>query len=66
VKLDCKDWSKKDGFKSKIGDGDVNWPAVRKALADIGFTGWCTAEVDGGGRDVLADISERMNRVLLL
>jgi hexulose-6-phosphate isomerase len=66
VKLDCKDWSQKNGFKSKIGDGDINWPAVRQALADIGYAGWCTAEVDGGGRDVLADIAERMNRVLLL
>jgi L-ribulose-5-phosphate 3-epimerase len=47
VKLDCKDWSQKNGFKSKIGDGDVNWPAVRQALAEIGYTGWCTAEVDG-------------------
>lgn len=66
VKLDCKDWSKKNGFKSKIGDGDINWPAVRQALGEIGYTGWCTAEVDGGGREVLADIAERMNRVLLL
>jgi L-ribulose-5-phosphate 3-epimerase len=66
VKLDCKDWSQKDGFKSKIGDGDVDWPAVRQALAEIGYTGWCTAEVDGGGRAELADIAQRMNRVLLL
>jgi hexulose-6-phosphate isomerase len=66
VKLDCKDWSKKDGFKSKIGDGDVNWPAVRQALGDIGYTGWCTAEVEGGNREVLADVAARMNKVLLL
>jgi hexulose-6-phosphate isomerase len=66
VKLDCKDWSKKNGFKSKIGDGDINWPAVRQALAEIGYSGWCTAEVDGGNREVLADIAQRMNRMLLL
>jgi L-ribulose-5-phosphate 3-epimerase len=66
VSLDCKDWSKKDGFKSKIGDGDVDWPAVRQALAEIGYTGWCTAEVEGGNRDVLADVAARMDRVLLL
>jgi len=39
---------------------------VRQALAEIGYTGWCTAEVSGGGRDVLADIAQRMDRVLLL
>lgn len=65
VKLDCKDWGDTEGF-CKIGDGDVDWPAVRQALADIAFSGWCTAEVSGGGRDELADIAQRMNRVLLL
>lgn len=63
VKLDCKDWSQADGF-CKIGDGDVDWPAVRQALAEIRFSGWCTAEVPGGGREELADISLRMDRVL--
>jgi hexulose-6-phosphate isomerase len=65
VKLDCKDWGDTEGF-CKIGDGDVDWPAVRQALADIRFSGWCTAEVDGGDRDMLSDIAQRMNRVLLL
>ena len=66
VKLDCKDWSKKNGFKSQIGDGDVKWPAVRQALAEIGYTGWCTAEVDGGGRGHLADVGQRMDWVFKL
>nr|WP_261361260.1 sugar phosphate isomerase/epimerase family protein [Aeoliella straminimaris] len=65
VKLDVKDWGKSNGF-CKIGDGDVNWPAVREALAEIGFTGWCTAEVGGGGRERLAEIATRMNQVLEL
>jgi hypothetical protein len=39
---------------------------VRHALAEIGFSGWCTAEVAAGGREVLADIAQRMDRVLLL
>jgi hexulose-6-phosphate isomerase len=64
VKLDCKDWGDTEGF-CKIGEGDVDWPAVRQALAEIGFSGWCTAEVAGGGRDELADVAARMNRVLL-
>jgi len=65
VKLDCKDWGDTEGF-CKIGDGDVNWPAVRQALMGIGYSGWCTAEVDGGGREQLADIAQRMDRVLML
>ncbi len=65
VKLDVKDWGESNGF-CKIGDGDVDWSAVRDALAEIEFTGWCTAEVEGGKRDRLADIADRMNRVLAL
>jgi hexulose-6-phosphate isomerase len=65
VKLDVKDWGKSNGF-CKIGDGDVNWPAVRQALDDIEFTGWCTAEVQGGGSEELRDIHERMVKVLAL
>lgn len=65
VKLDVKDWGKKNGF-CKIGDGDVNWPAVREELAKINFTGWCTAEVGGGDRARLADIAARMDRELAL
>jgi hexulose-6-phosphate isomerase len=62
VKLDIKDWSKANGFRSKIGEGDVNWPEVRKALQEIRFSGWCTAEVGGGGRDRLADIASRIDK----
>ena len=65
VKLDVKDWGKKNSF-CKIGDGDVNWPEVCKALDEIGFRGWCTAEVNGGKKERLVDIAERMNRVLKL
>ncbi len=65
VKLDIKDWGVENGF-CKIGEGDVNWSAVREALSEINYTGWCTAEVEGGGRERLADIATRMNRVLAL
>ena len=65
VKLDVKDWGKKNGF-CKIGDGDVDWNEVQKALAEIQFTGWSTAEVSGGKRERLADIANRMNRCLAL
>ncbi|MEQ8846675.1 sugar phosphate isomerase/epimerase family protein [Botrimarina sp.] len=64
VKLDVKDWGADAGF-CKIGEGDVDWPAVREALAEINYTGWCTAEVQGGGRERLADIARRMDAVLL-
>lgn len=48
----------------ELGDDDCDWPAVRKALADIHYQGWATAEVRGGDRRRLADILKRMDRVL--
>jgi len=75
VKLDIKEYSRKKqmdegllkGFQVKIGEGDCDWPAVHDALTDIGYTsGWATAEVSGGGRERLADISRRMDKVLEL
>lgn len=64
VKLDVKDWGAETGF-GKIGDGDVDWPAVRQALAEIRFSGWCTAEVAGGDRQRLAEIHRRMTAALV-
>lgn len=73
VKLDIKEYSRKKqyseglrkGFDVEIGEGDCDWPAVRQALTDIGYTsGWATAEVPGGDRERLAEIAARMDQVL--
>jgi L-ribulose-5-phosphate 3-epimerase len=72
LKLDVKEYSRKlrdqkgpgAGFAAELGEGDCNWPEVLKALAEIGYTGWGTAEVAGGGRERLADVSRRMDQVL--
>jgi len=64
VKLDAKDWGKEkggSGFDCKLGEGDVNWKEVRRALDEIGYTGWATAELAGGNKAYLADVASRMN-----
>lgn len=73
-KLDIKEYSRDlqrnaglwEGFKVEIGDGDSNYPAVREALQEIGFEGWATAEVPGGGAERLEEIARRMDDVLSL
>jgi hexulose-6-phosphate isomerase len=66
LKVDFKGYSHANKWV-KIGDGDENWPEVLKALAEVNYKGeFITAEVGGGGRDVLADISQRMDRILEL
>lgn len=34
------------GIFCNLGDGDVDFPAVRQMLLDNGFEGWCTVEQD--------------------
>jgi len=34
------------GIFCNLGEGDVDFPAVRQVLLDAGFTGWCTVEQD--------------------
>ncbi|HUG91629.1 MAG TPA: sugar phosphate isomerase/epimerase family protein [Planctomycetaceae bacterium] len=71
-KLDIKEYSRdkqlneglRRGFDVELGEGSIDWPEVRGALADVGYAGWATAEVPGGDRQRLADISRRMDRVL--
>lgn len=63
VKFDFKGYSHKSSW-CKIGEGDEDWPEVLKALGEIGYDGWATSEVGGGGEKELADITARMKKVL--
>jgi len=51
-------------FDFPIGEGDIDWKRVREGLAKINFRNWATAEVRGGTRQQLADVSAQMTRVL--
>jgi L-ribulose-5-phosphate 3-epimerase len=50
----------------KIGEGTEDWPEVLKALDEIGYRGWATAEVAGGGERELRDIYDRMVRIFTI
>ena len=63
LKFDFKGYSHKNKWVA-IGEGDEDWPEVLKALDEVGYHGWATAEVQGGGREVLLDISKRMDKAL--
>ena len=72
MKLDIKEYSRKKqqeegiwkGFDVKLTEGDCNWPVVMDALEEINYSGgWGSAEVPGGDRNRLQDISERMDKI---
>lgn len=70
VKVDLKDRNRDrfDGrgqaVRVKLGGGSCDWEEVQTALSDIGYSGWATAEVSGGDRGRLREISQRMSQVL--
>lgn len=64
VRVHLKDYIRQTRQFVNLGDGDVNWPAVRGALADIGYTGPATLEIKGGDRSYLEDVSDRLDRLL--
>jgi hexulose-6-phosphate isomerase len=71
-KLHIKEYSRKKrdaeglwkGFDVKYLEGDNDWPAIMKALDDIGYNGWGIAE-QGGGDTLggLKDLSTRMTKI---
>jgi len=53
------------GFQVNLLDGDNNWPEIMKAVKEINYNGgWIIAEVSGGNRNRLKDISERMDKII--
>lgn len=64
VKLDVKGFSR---AKNKFVDitsaeDDLPWAEVRKAIAEVGFSGWATAEVGGGDVKRLTIVREQMQK----
>lgn len=51
------------GFKVELGEGDVGWPDVMKALDDIGYAGYGIAEVPGGDAARLKFLAERIDQL---
>jgi hexulose-6-phosphate isomerase len=66
VKVHLKDYSRRAGFTNlgDAGDGGVDWPAVRAALREVGYRGAATVELEPGDRAYLADVSQRVDRLL--
>lgn len=71
MKLDVKEYSRKKqndeglwkGFDVELMEGDNNWPVIMQSLEKIGYNGWASAEVPGGGRERLTVIIDRMNKI---
>ena len=47
-----------------LGEGDIDWPEVRKALHEVGYDGYVTPEIRGGDKAYLVDVAARIDRIL--
>ncbi|HEX7379671.1 MAG TPA: sugar phosphate isomerase/epimerase family protein, partial [Pirellulales bacterium] len=71
LKVDIKEFSLKKmrqeglgkGFGVELLEGDNDWPAVMTAFREIGYHGWATAEIPGGGRERLQKIATLMDKI---
>ncbi len=67
AKVHLKDFKRKqEGYAwVNLGDGDVDWSAVRAAFAETGYSGSVIAELQPGDEAYLRDVSARIDRLLL-
>jgi len=66
-KVHLKDFKRKEGGYAwvNLGEGDVDWAAVRQAFEEIGYAGSAIAELEGGDEAYLRDVSRRIDRLLV-
>jgi L-ribulose-5-phosphate 3-epimerase len=67
VKVHLKDFKRnKDSYSwVNLGEGDIDWAAVREAFAAIHYAGSATVELEAGDEAYLRDVSRRVDRLLL-
>ena len=64
LKIHIKEYKKEKRFSYPLGEGEIDWPAVRSALIDVGYDGWITAEVGAKDLATMKDVVARMDRIL--
>lgn len=47
-----------------LGEGDIDWQEVRRAMAEAPYGTWVTTELDGGDRPYLTDVLTRVDKFL--
>ena len=65
LKVHIKEYASKGRFSYPLGEGkQIDWPAVRSALVEVGYDGWITAEVGFGDLGAMKDVVARMDKIL--
>ncbi len=66
AKLHIKDFkfAKREAQFVPLREGEIDWPEVYKALAEIGYRGTATVELPSGDKDYLREVSRRFDLIL--
>jgi len=73
-KLHIKEYSRKKrdtqglwaGFQTQLTEGDNDWPAIMKALDEIGYNGWGISEQPGSDSstpELMKELCSRMTKI---
>ncbi len=63
-RVHLKDFKRNTRQFVNLLEGDVNWREVRRALDEIGYRGFLTAELGGGDAAYLRDVAYRIDRII--
>lgn len=64
VKLHVKGFDARKSQFVNLREGTIDWPEVRRALKEINYSGFMTAELGGGDADYLKNVSEDMDKII--
>lgn len=62
-RMHLKDFKRGTNKFVDLREGDVDWPAVRKAITEIGYSGFLTVELPGGDEAYLRDVARRVDLI---
>jgi hexulose-6-phosphate isomerase len=63
VKFHLKDFNSETRQFVALREGSVDWIDVRKAIGEIGFSGYLTVELRGGDEAYLRDVAARVDKI---
>jgi len=63
-RMHLKDFKRSTNKFVPLREGDIDWPAVRKAIDQIGYSGFLTAELGGGDETYLREVAHRIDLIL--
>jgi L-ribulose-5-phosphate 3-epimerase len=64
VKFHLKDFKYETRQWAPLREGSIDWKEVRKAIGEIGFSGYLTVELQGGDEAYLREVSRRVDMIL--